>query len=243
MTESIFSHGTIVFMSGVFIVIEGADGSGKATQTKLLLDRLEKEGHKADTTHFPQYEGNVFGELIGECLAGGRGDYLSLDPRITSVLYAGDRFESKDKIQEMLEKNDVIVLDRYVSSNQIHQGGRVKDKEERPEFFRWLDNLEYELFGLPRPDHIIFLAVPVEVSMRLSQEKAAKDKKPYLQGNKDVYEENKEYIQSSRDNAFALIEYQDDWHCVDCVEDDNLLSREAIHEKVWELVSNFLNNK
>ncbi len=85
---------------GKFIVLEGVDGSGKATQTKLLIERLKKEKIKVKSIDFPQYYNNFFGEFIGECLRGDYGDFINLDPKIVSVLYAADRFESNQKIKE-----------------------------------------------------------------------------------------------------------------------------------------------
>jgi len=221
---------------GKLIVIEGTDGSGKATQTKELLTRLKKERFSSATMSFPHYKGNVFGELIGECLAGGRGDYLSLDPRITSSLYAGDRFESKDELNNLLGTHDVVVLDRYVSSNQIHQGGRIPKSDERKKFFVWLDNLEHNLFGLPRPDVVIFLDVLIDISMKLAKNAANDPKKDYLKGGKDVYERDISYNLSSRENALMLLEQYPNWIKIECTEDKELLPIQTIHEKIWEKV-------
>ena len=85
---------------GKFIVIDGIDGSGKKTQTKLLIERLKREGLKVKTIDFPQYENNFFGKFIGECLVGEHGDFAKLDPKIASVLYGADRFESSQKIEK-----------------------------------------------------------------------------------------------------------------------------------------------
>ena len=104
---------------GKLIVLDGSDGSGKATQTRFLLARLKKEGYRVKTLDFPQYEKNFFGKLIGECLVGDYGDFVKIDPHIGSVLYAADRYESKPVIERWLKQGFVVVLDRYVSSNQI----------------------------------------------------------------------------------------------------------------------------
>src|SRR5688572_17228627 len=101
-------------MAGRLIVIEGTDGSGKTTQTEALLRRLKSEGINAESLRFPQYEKNLFGKLIRESLDGLHGDFIALDPKITSVLYACDRFETMPKIRAWLEEGRVVVLDRYV---------------------------------------------------------------------------------------------------------------------------------
>ena len=110
---------------GKFIVLDGNDGSGKATQSRLLADKLSAEGIAAITMDFPAYDRNYFGALLGECLAGKHGDFLHMDPKIASTLYMLDRFESSGDILEALEKGKVIIADRFSSSNQIHQGGKI----------------------------------------------------------------------------------------------------------------------
>lgn len=228
--------------TGRLIVIDGSDGSGKATQAALLLKRLRKEGYRARTLDFPRYEANLFGALIGECLAGEHGDFAALDPRIASVLYAADRFESKGTIEEWLREGCVVVLDRYVSSNQIHQGGKISDPKRRSLFLDWLDWMEFGVFGLPRPDAIIHLHVPTEMSRRLLLEKEATDKKPYLRGGKkqDVVETNGKYLEDSRESALRLVRKRNDWHQVECTRKGSMLTREEIAEQVFGIVSSML---
>jgi dTMP kinase len=227
---------------GRLIVIDGSDGSGKATQTALLLKRLKKEGHRARTLDFPRYETNLFGTLIGECLAGEHGDFAGLDPQIASILYAADRFESKGIIEKWLRQGYVVILDRYVSSNQIHQGGKVADAKNRRNFLEWLDHMEFGVFGLPRPDAIIHLHVPTEMSQRLLLEKGATNKKPYLRGGsrKDTVETNGKYLEDSRESALRLVRKLNDWHQVECSRRGTLLSREEIAERVFEVVNRML---
>ena len=125
------------------------------------------EGCLVRTMDFPQYGNNFFGAFIGECITGEHGDFLTLDPRITSVLYAADRFESSEKIKKWLNDGDTVVLDRYVSANQIHQGGKIFDTRKRKEFLLWLDEMEYGVFHLPRPHMVIYLDVPIDTSIGL----------------------------------------------------------------------------
>ena len=110
---------------GRLIVIDGTDGSGKATQVKLLQTRLKKEGYRVKTLDFPQYQENFFGGFIGECLTGDHGNFVSLDPYIASVLYAADRFQSKEKILGWLKKGEIVILDRYVSLQFLVSLGRM----------------------------------------------------------------------------------------------------------------------
>lgn len=226
-------------MKGVFIVIDASDGSGKETQTKLLVDRLKSEDRDVFTIDFPRYYNNTLGALIGECLAGEHGDFTKLDPHVGSVLYAGDRFESKNQIEEALKKGTVVIADRYVSSNQMHQGGKIKDEKKRHTFLKWLEELEYEVFKIPRPDKVIYLDVPVEMSLELLKESVGKKK--YLRDRKDLAEHDREYLENSRESAKRLAEDEDSWNLIDCVESGKLLSKEAIHEKVYDVVSKILN--
>lgn len=224
---------------GKLIVLDGADGSGKATQTQLLLERLKAEGRTAEKLDFPRYKDNILGKLIGECIAGEHGDFLHMDPYVASVLYAGDRFESKNVIQQWLSKGTTVVLDRYASANQIHQGGKIDDTEKRRAFLAWLDKLEYEMFGIPRADVTIYLRVPTDISIRLLQEKRTQEKKSdYLKvGKKDTVEIDRAYMEQALLSAQYLMETQPHWQMVDCAQDGALRSREEIHDDIWNIVT------
>ena len=119
---------------GFFIVIDGTDGSGKATQTKLLAEKLKKSGRKVKTIDFPQYENNFFGKMVGRYLSGEFGKSSEVSPYLASILYAGDRFEEKETIEKWLNEGFVVIADRYASSNQIHQGGKISNSAKRKEF-------------------------------------------------------------------------------------------------------------
>lgn len=222
---------------GKIIVIDGADGSGKATQAKLLIARLKKERIKAKTLDFPQYENNLFGEFIGKALVGAYGDFMTLDPHIASVLYAADRFESKAMIEKWLRAGYVVVLDRFVSANQIHQGGKIADIKERKKFLEWLDKVEFGVFGLPRPDMILYLDVPQEISARLLEEKQSFSKKQYSHGKKDLAEADTRHQLDARKSALSIVKKQNHWVRISCAEKGELLPRESIAERIWEQVS------
>jgi dTMP kinase len=224
---------------GKLIVIDGLDGAGKATQAAALVDRLKKEGKKVVALDFPQYAQNFFGRLIGECLAGEHGDFLHLAPQIASVLYAGDRFEAATKIRKWLDEGKYVVLDRYVSANQIHQGGKIKKVGERKKFLQWLSTLEYEVFGIPRPHRVVFLDVTPDITREMLVLQVNKrDKKSYLGKNKkDVVEESMEYMLASRTSALYLARTEKNWIRVDCVSKGAILPREVITEKVYQAVT------
>ncbi len=220
---------------GVFIVLEGNDGSGKATQTELLLQRLRQEGRMAEKIDFPKYDGNIYGKLIGECLAGQHGDFLNLDPKIASTLYAADRYESSHKIRALLEEGTSVVADRYIGANQMHQGGKIADPEEREHFLLWLESVEFGIFNIPRPDVSLYLRVPAETSLELLTQKRAAKNASLGEVARDVVEEDRLYLERSIETADWLIE-REGWKKIDCMGSAGLRSREDIHEEIWKTV-------
>jgi dTMP kinase len=220
---------------GKLIVIDGSDGVGKATQTKLLVKELKKRGRKVKTLDFPQYDKNFFGKFIGECLSGEYGDFVNLNPHITSVLYAADRFESVDKLNKWLSRGHLIILDRYVSANQIHQGGKIFNTNKRKVFLHWLDVMEYEVFKLPKPNNVIYLDVPVKTSVRLL--KKSQQKKQYQKnGKEDLVEQDMDYLENARKSALWLAKENKNWIRIQCIKNNKLRSIEDIHSEVINLI-------
>ena len=222
---------------GKLIVIDGIDGSGKATQVRLLAERLKKEKVKVKTTEFPNYEENFFGGLIGEYLAGAYGDFSVIDPRVGSVLYAADRFESKERINKWLSEGFTVLIDRYASANQIHQGGKIKDIKERKKFLSWLDEMEFSVFKIPKPDLVVYLDVPYEVSKSWLEKKILLKKKKYLKGRVDVAEENLTYLKNSRESALLLAKQNKNWSKVTCCKGMVCMSPEQVHDEVFATIN------
>ncbi len=221
---------------GKLIVIDGIDGSGKATQVKILKQRLLKEGFKVKTIDFPRYENNFFGSLIGEYLSGLHGDFIAMDSKIASILYAADRFESSKQIKKWLDEGCVVLADRYATANQIHQGGKIDDLKKRKEFLAWLYKMEYGVFGIPKPDLVIYLDVPFEVSKMWLMNKVAKRKKKYLNGRKDVAEDNLAHLKNSRNSALLLTKENKNWTKIECCKGDLCMSPEQVGEEVYKIV-------
>lgn len=226
--------------TGRLIVIDGADGAGKATQTKLLVERLRAEGREVETMSFPHYETNTFGKLIRECLDGKRGDFrkdgkigdfASLDPRIASTLYAADRFESRPQLEVWLAAGKTVVLDRYVSSNMLHQGSKIHNNEAAlKEFLAWNDHVEHTVFGVPRPDLIVYLEVPFAARKKMMEEDSTRREL-------DTVEKDDEYQMAAEACAHKLLASLNNWVPVACTEGDVLKSREAISELVYAAVT------
>ncbi len=218
---------------GKLVVLDGGDGSGKATQTAMLVERLRREGHVVETLDFPRYVHNTFGKLIRECLDGKRGDFMAVDARIASTLYAADRFESKPQLESWLSEGKIVVLDRYVSSNMMHQGAKIDDETELESFLEWLDHMEHGVFGLPRPDLIIYLSVPNRIRTKLKANAIAEGK----HSNVDLAERDHTHQENVEVRARTIIASRNNWSTISCVnESDEMRSREDIHEEIYNCV-------
>lgn len=227
---------------GILIVIDGTDSSGKATQVKFLTDRLINSGYVVKTVDFPEYHKNFFGRLIYKFLHEEKYNWLGTHPEIASNSYAADRWESKKKMDLWLKKGYVVIANRYVSANQIHQGGKIKDLAERIEYLRILDEMEYRVFGIPRPNVVFFLNVPVAFEKKLLGERA-KTTETGTGKKLDVHEKNEEFIENSYKTAIWLSENQPEWQKIDCVENDQLRTRESIHNEIYEKVKILIKNR
>lgn len=224
-------------MRGRLIVLEGGDGAGKATQAALLYDRLVSEGFPARRLDFPRYDTNVFGALIRECLDGLRGDFMSLDPRIAATLYAADRFETKSQLCSWLAAGDYVVLDRYVSANMIHQGAKLTDEAALDAFLSWLEHVEHEVFGMPRPDAICYLHLPAATRARLKMNAAAEGKHG---GTIDTAEAHAAHQNAVSARAERVMSRGAGWYRIECAPDGALRTREEIHEEIYQYLTPLL---
>ena len=157
---------------GKLIAVEGIDGSGKRTQVELLTLSLKARGHSVFPTGFPQYD-SWFGKMVGQFLNGDLGPLESVDPHFTALLYAGDRFEAKPKLESALNNGQIVLVDRYIGSNLAHQTARVPP-EQRSEFLKWIEHLEYKIYGLPRETLALYLRVPPPEAQALVARKSAR---------------------------------------------------------------------
>ncbi len=225
---------------GKLIVIDGTDSSGKATQTELLIKHLRKDGRKVKVVDFPDYYSNFFGKFIGHCLSEQYFNFVKVHPKIASVLYAADRFESKDKIKKWLEAGNIVIANRYASANQIHQGGKIANTKKRENFLKWLAEMEYEVFRIPKPDAVFFLNVPIPIVMKLIQERNKKTKRGYLGKKKDVHEKDKNHMENARKSALWLAKTQKNWIKIECTKNGELDTRENIHKEIYGKVKRIL---
>ncbi len=213
---------------GIFIVIEGTDGGGKKTQQDILKKNLEDRGFEVEIFDFPRY-GERSCAMVEDYLNGRFGGIDDVGPRATSIFYAIDRFAIKSKMIEAIDMGKVVISNRYVSSNQGYQGAKIKDNKERQDFFDWLDDLEYNIFKIPRADLYLFLDVPPTIGQVLVDQKGNRD---YVGGSKrDIHEDNKEFLETSY-NVYKQLSRGSEWVTINCVKDDAILSREIIAELI-----------
>lgn len=219
------------------IAIEGSDGAGKATTTKLLKACLAQNlGKKVGSVSFPRYKETVGGKLLYEVLKSERKDnydFVSSHPKIASLIYVMDRVESKNYIQKLLDENYFLIFDRYISSNFIHQGGKISNDAEREKLISFLQRLEYVEFGLPEPDITFFLYLPTEIAMenKRKQRLAEGDTKP------DAGEDDPVYLENSNKAGLWCCERLG-WHKIDCFDQElgKQKGREEILEEILEVL-------
>ena len=219
-------------MAGKIIVIEGTDCSGKETQAKLLEKKLNDLGKKSINFSFPMYDtptGKIVGgsylgkKEIGESLF--KEGAINVDPYVGCLYYAADRKYNMKKIEEYLEKDYYVILDRYTTSNLAHQGSKISDKDERFNMYQWIDKLEYWLLKLPKPDKTIFLHVPVEYTKELRKNRKSLDN----------HELSDEYLKGAEESYLELQELYN-WDKIECVKDNKLRSIDDISNEVLKIV-------
>jgi dTMP kinase len=225
---------------GKLIVIDGTDGSGKATQVGLLMRHLKRDGYTVKVIDFPDYYNNFFGKFIGHCLTEQYYNFLSVHPKIASVLYAADRFETKDKITEWLAKGYIVLANRYVSANQIHQGGKIKNASKRAAFIKWLDEMEYKVFKIPKPDTVFFLSLPINIVTKLIASRDNLAHRGYKGTKKDVHESDTKFLENSRKSALWLAKNYKNYKKIECAPKDVLRTRTDIHSEVYNKVEKLL---
>lgn len=223
-------------MSMPLIVIEGSDCSGKETQTGLLEKKLINMGQNVTKISFPDY-GSESSYPVRMYLEGRMGgSAYDVNPYAASILFAVDRFTSyRLKWKDALEKS-IVIADRYVTSNMVHQASKIEDEDEKLRFFEWASDLEYVKLGLPEPNLVLFLDMPPEISSRLNAER--KNKATGLD-EKDIHERDLEYLEKSYKNAHFAAE-NSGWKKIECAPKGALRSAEDISEEIFGLIKELL---
>lgn len=220
-------------MKGKLIVIEGTDCSGKETQSNLLIEKLKKENIRIEKFSFPNYNSPT-GKIIG-------GPYLgksyicegwfeegapNVDPKVSALYYAADRLYNIEKINFLLDNGVNVILDRYVFSNMAHQGGKIENEKERNEMYEWLENLEFNLLNLPKPDIGLFLHMPFECSLELK-----KNREEELDQN----EKDKNHLINA-ENAYKEVAKKYDFYTIECNEGSRIKTIEEINKDLYNYV-------
>ncbi len=220
---------------GLFIVLEGTDGSGKTVQFRRLLGKLKKQGFKCQTVDFPQY-GRPSAYFVEQYLTGKYGGWHKVGPYRASLFYALDRHEASAKIKKALSQGKIVLANRYFGSNLGHQGAKIQNNRKRKKFFKWIYNLEYNILGIPKPDLNLFLHVPAKISYQLV---AKKGEREYLKGKKrDIHEKDIKHLKQAEQSYLQAIKlFPKDFKVIECIENNNLLSIDEIAEKVWQIIN------
>jgi dTMP kinase len=225
----------VVAMKGKLIVIEGTDGSGKATQSKLLIESLQKKGVQTAYIDFPQY-GQKSAGLVENYLNGLYGSASEVKPEVASMFYALDRYDASFKMRPWIEEGKVIISNRYVSANMGHQTGKIKDPKKRDEFIGWLKNLEYKTLGIPEPDLTILLFMPCEIAQKLVDNKGVR---AYTEKKRDIHEADLAHLKDA-ENAYLELVSKEGWKLINCSENGAPLPIDVIQEKILKVVLEYL---
>ncbi len=216
---------------GVFVVIEGTDGSGKATQVELLSKRLSFEGRAIALADFPQY-GQPSAHFVERYLRGEYGSAKDVGPYRASLFYALDRFEKSFDIRRWLAEGRVVISNRYVSANMGHQAGKLLGKE-RDAFLAWLMHMEYEIFEIPKPDVTIMLYVDPRVAQKFVDKKGKRD---YTQGKKrDIHEADLSHLRKAA-LAYKYVAKKYGWVTINCMKGKKVLPIKNVHERIYKAI-------
>lgn len=228
------------YMKGKLIVIEGTDCSGKETQTKMLIERLNRDGIKSVRFSFPDYDSPT-GKIVGgpylgkEYICNGWFDEgaPNVDPKVSSLYFAADRKYNISKVERLLNEGINVILDRYTYSNLAHQGGKIKDKNERFEMYNWLDKLEFNLLELPDADIKVFLHMPYEVSLELKKNR---------EEAMDQHEASKEHLIMA-ENAYKEVAEIYNFKTIECNNGIKPRKIEDINDELYNYVHELYNIK
>lgn len=211
----------------MFIVIDWLDGSWKWTQVKLLEENLKKLGKKVKVLDYPRYwEKSAF--FVEKYLNWWYGKNITA--KQASIFYALDRFDDSFNLQEDFTIYDYVISNRYVSANMIHQTWKISSESDRNEFLEWLYDLEFNIFGIRKPDKVIFLNVTPETSQKLVLKKSDRE---YLKDGKkmDLHEEDKNHLTNAYNAAMQVVKKYD-WTKIDCEKEGEIRSIEEINDEI-----------
>ena len=214
---------------GRLIVFEGADGSGKTTQSKLLVNYLNNPpaGGKIPNAYvsFPRYEDSMWGQMVKRYLMGEFGKLDEVDPYFGSLPYAGDRMTAADELKRWLNDGKIVVANRYIGSNIGHMAAKFSDIKSQDKYIKWLEDLEYRENGIPKEDLVLFLHVPVEVSKKLMRGR-----------HLDIHERDLRYLEKVIRVYERVASERKNWETIACTSGGKILPAAEIHQRVLEVL-------
>lgn len=216
---------------GRLIALCGIDGTGKTLQAAILKERAVALGRRVETMDFPCYK-KFFGRLAARYLRGEFGEEAGeVSPYLAALPFACDRWQAAPVLRAWLEEAALVICNRYVPANLAHQGAKIASDEERRPFLKWVEELEYDVLGLPRPDLHVLLDMPATLAGSLIERK---EEREYLKNGRDIHESDAAYLAATREVYVQLAEETPNWLRVDCAPCGALLAPEEIAEQVWE---------
>lgn len=217
---------------GLFIVIDGSDGTGKKTQHNLLLDRLKREHIENLSVDFPRYK-QPSAYFVEQYLSGAYGSADDVSAEKASVFYALDRFAASPEISEAIASGRIVVANRFTVSNMGHQGAKLSDPVARQNLYQWIDNFEHKTLSIPQPDMNIILTIPHSVAQSNIDQRSVKDNRV-----KDIHEMNADFMKRSIDVYYELGSLFNSCREVKCeASETTMKSPEQIHETIWQIVT------
>ncbi len=225
----------------MLIVLEGLDGAGKSTQIELLRKMFAERGVESEYLHFPRFDAPIYGDLIARFLRGELGGLNEVNPYLVALIYAGDRADAAKMIRDWMASGKVVILDRYVYSNVSYQCGKVNDIEERKALSEWILDLEFNHFGIPRPELSFFLDVPFEFTKRKLEEQRDGADRDYLKGKKDIHESSLDLQQHVRRVYLDASKRDQTLRIIDCSsQDGGMDTPQAIFERIEKEIAPLL---
>ena len=213
-------------MRGKFIVFEGADGTGKTTQAKLLFDYLKEKKKDVVFSSFPNYQ-SAWGKMVRRYLDGEFGDVNQVSPYLASMLYAGDRLSESERIKKWQKAGKIIICDRYMASNIAHQVAKLQPPNSKLQFIKWLEELEYGENKIPKPDLVILLTIPETIAQKFMRKRV-----------RDIHEKNVSYQKRVAKEFLDLAKANKNWAVVSNTKGGGLKKINEVHKEIVEIVKN-----
>jgi len=218
-----------------FLVIEGLDGSGKSTQIELIKAYLTENKIPYKYLHFPRTNSPIFGELVAKFLRGDFGKINDVNPYLVALIYAGDRENAKNLINEWL-KNCLVLVDRYVCSNMAFQCAKIDKEKEKNKLREWIRYMEFDYFKIPKPDLNLFLDVPFEFTRKKLTNTRVGNDREYLAGKTDIHEASLDFQDKVRKEYLELITTEENYKIVNCSDSNNqMLPPDIIVQKIIDV--------